>query len=323
MIIRSGMSGDAVKRIEEFLSSAGLYAGHIDSFFGGGLESAVKTYQKQQQLTPSGLVDAATWSRMFPGQPAPVSDLANRPLPDRCLALTGSFETGRYPPECFWGITGDFDGMGLSFGALQWNVGQGTLQPLLGQMFDQHTSVAQDIFHEHFDTVHSLRGSPIPDQLAFTRSIQTKGVLQEPWLGMLVTLGRTPEYQTIQTAHASNLFQQALSLCSEYGLTSERSVALMFDIVTQSGSISSIVKAQILADFGSLPASDPGNEVAKMRIVANRRAAASNPKYIDDVRTRKLAIANGNGKVHGIVYDLADMFNLTVNPFSTIGGESG
>ena len=316
MTIRSGMSGDAVKRIEEFLAGAKLYGGPIDSSFGGGVESAVKIYQKRQQLPVTGLVDAATWAKMFPGEPAPVSDLAGRPLPDRCVALTGSFETGKYSPDCFWGVAGDFDGMGLSFGALQWNIGEGTLQPLLAQMFSQHPNVAQDIFHEHFGTVSSLAGSPVSDQLTFARSVQTKGVLQEPWLGMMTSLGRTPEYQAIQIAHASVLYQQAISLCCEYGLTSERAVALMFDIVTQGGSIGSIVKAQILASFERLPCGDAGNEVAKMCIVANRRAEASKPAFIDDVRTRKLAIANGSGTVHGIVYNLDDMFSLTLNPFS-------
>jgi hypothetical protein len=53
-----------------------------------------------------------------------------------------------------------------------------------------------------------------------------------------------------------------------------------------------------------------------MCIVANRRAAASDPRFVDDVRTRKLTIANGTGTVHGNDYDLGDMFGLTLNPFA-------
>jgi hypothetical protein len=53
-----------------------------------------------------------------------------------------------------------------------------------------------------------------------------------------------------------------------------------------------------------------------MRIVANRRAASSSSQFVDDVRTRKLAIADGTGTVHGIFYDLDDMFGLTLNPFA-------
>ncbi len=316
MTIRPGMSGDAVKSIEGFLANLKLYLGPIDSSFGGGVASAVKSYQKQQGLEPTGNVNPATWTRMFPKDPPPVSQIASLPLAERCLALTGSFETGKYPPDCFWGLTGDFDGMGLSFGALQWNVGQGTLQAVLTQMFTKHPDVVHNIFHEYFDTMAHLAGEVVADQLAFTRSIQTRGVLNEPWQGMLIALGRTPECQSVQTEHAGTVFTQALQMCGDYGLVSERAVALMFDIATQGGSIGSVVRAQIMADFTHVPANDPGSEVAKMCIVANRRAASSDPKFVDDVRTRKLTVANGTGTVHGFFYDLEDMFGLTLNPFA-------
>jgi hypothetical protein len=89
----------------------------------------------------------------------------------------------------------------------------------------------------------------------------------------------------------------------------------MFDIVTQNGSIDAVVKAAIMADFKQLP-DNPGDETAKLRSVANRRAEAAKPQFVDDVRTRKLAIANGSGVVHGLVYDLADMYSITLKPFA-------
>jgi hypothetical protein len=103
-------------------------------------------------------------------------------------------------------------------------------------------------------------------------------------------------------------YQSALRLCNQFGLTSERGVALMFDIVTQNGSISAPVKAQILADHAT-------NEVARMVSIANHVANAVNPKYRADVHARKLLIATGQGIVHGIHYDLARAFNLTLNPY--------
>lgn len=317
MTIRCGMSGDAVRRIEELLSALKLYSGRIDSSFGGGLESAVKNFQSQHGLAPTGLVDFETWGVMFPGEPSPPSPLANAPLAERCLALVGSFETGKYHPDCFCGITGDFDGMGISFGVLQWNVGQGSLQPIMKQMFEQHPDLLRAIFNEHFEDVKALGDDNLEQQLAFTRSIQRRGQIREPWFGMLETLGRAPECQSIQTAHSSDLFDRALQLCGEYGLFSERGAALMFDVVTQNGSIGTSVRARIRADYQKLPHNDPGNEVARMCIIGARVTEASRASYADDVRARKSAIANGGGKVHGIAYDLADMFNLTLNPFGT------
>jgi hypothetical protein len=318
MNLRVGMSGEPVKRVEEFLSQSKLYVGPLDSEFGGGLQAAVKNYQRQQGFASTGVIDSTTWSKMFPGEPPPACELAARPLLERCMALTGTFETSKYPPDSFLGLTGDFDGMGISFGVCQWNIGQGTLQPLLRQMFDQHTDVAQNIFHDRFDIVRNLGIAPLEDQLAFARSIQTKGQVNEPWRGMLLSLGRTLEFQGVQASNASTLYRQALNLCNQYGLRSERSVALMFDIVTQNHSISDIVRREILADYAQIPENDPDPETAKMRIVANRRAAAASPAYIDDVRTRKLTIANGSGTVHGVFYDLKDMYGITLQPASEL-----
>lgn len=82
----------------------------------------------------------------------------------------------------------------------------------------------------------------------------------------------------------------------------------MFDICVQNGSISPVVKAQILADIAMLP--DKKDQVARMRIFANRRAAAARPEFVNDVRVRKLTIAEGQGTVHGIPYDLEEQFGL-------------
>jgi hypothetical protein len=310
------MSGDIVEKLQTRLKELRALVGRADGDFGGGTESAVKTFQRSAGLTPSGAVDPATWGKLFPGEPVPENPLASAPALTRCMALTGSFETGKLPPDCFCGVTGDFDGQGVSFGVLQWNIGQGSLQPLLGEAFERHPAVCQNIFHEHFDTLRALGEAPLDQQLDFTRTIQTRNVVDEPWRGMLKTLGRTPEFQQIQTEHATKVFETARGLCSEYKLRSQRAAALMFDIVTQNGSIGPVVKAQIMADYATIPAGNADDvEVARMRAVAIRRASAARPEFVNDVRTRKLAIAEGTGTVHGIFYDLADSFAITLQPF--------
>jgi hypothetical protein len=316
MTIQRGSSGEFVQRLQQRLRELKLYAGSIDSSFGGGTEAAIKNFQTRQNLPPTGVVDAITWALLFPGQPAPQPALASAAVAERCLALTGSFETGSQPPDCFCGVAGDFDGQGISFGVLQWNLGQKTLQPLLEQAIEQHTDLCQSIFHESLDTIRALGTATLEEQLVFARSIQNRGVVNEPWRGMLRTLGRTPEFRAIQSTAAAGLYRQAGSMCREYGLTSQRAVALMFDILTQNGAIGPIVKSQIMADFTQLPpAGAADTEVARMRIVANRRAASCRPQFVDDVRTRKLTIANGTGIVHGIPYDLEGTFCLTLVPY--------
>jgi hypothetical protein len=312
MTIRRGASGDAVRKIQARLSEMGLYRGPVDGSFGGGTESAVKVFQRNSGLTQDGCVGDGTWGELFPAQPAPVSDLVNQPIALRCLALTSSFETGDMPPECFCGITGDFDGQGISFGALQWNLGQGTLQPLLTEVFEKHPSVCRDIFHENVEVVAALKDSTRQEQVAFGRSIQNirNFRVNEPWRGMMRELGRTPEFQQIQAEHAAKIHARALAMCKDYGLTTERGVALMFDICVQNGSISPVVRAQIMADIAVL--TDKNDQVARMRSIANRRSAAAKAQFVNDVKTRKMTIAEGEGIVHGIHYNLEEQFGLSL-----------
>lgn len=313
MTVRRGSAGESVKKIQAKLSKLSLYRGPIDGIFGGGTEGAVKVFQRNNKLAENGVVDDATWKKLFPTQAPPVSDMVKQPIALRCLALTSSFETGDMPPECFCGITGDFDGQGISFGALQWNLGQGTLQPLLHEVFKKHPQVCRDIFHEHFEVVIALKDSTREEQLAFGRSIQNirNFRINEPWRGMMRELGRTSEFQGIQANHAAKVHSRAVAMSKEYGLTTERGAALMFDICVQNGSISPVVKAQIMADFAALP--NKSDQVARMRIIANRRAAAARAQFVNDVRSRKLTIAEGEGVVHGIHYNLEEQFGIRLS----------
>jgi len=227
----------------------------------------------------------------------------------RCLALTGSFETSVGVPDCYCGLAGDFDGMGISYGALQWNLGQGTLQPLVSDMMAAHEGVIAAIFADRLPALRNMLGGSREAQLAWARSIQdpVRHVVFAPWKAMLLALGRTPEFQAVQVAHAGRIYQNAVNLCRRFGVSTERAMALMFDICVQNGGIDDAVDAKIRADFAGLAAAD---EVGRLQSIANRRAEASNPRYIEDVRARKLTIANGQGRVHNVWYDLAAQFGI-------------
>src|SRR5690606_34522925 len=135
------------------------------------------------------------------------------------------------------------------------------------------------------------------DQLAWARRLQTanRRTLTEPWRGRFKALGATSECQNVQIQGAKDRFATAGKMCADYGVWSERALTLMFDIVVQNGSIGSQTRQQIQADFRRLPSglSREEIEVERLRIIANRRAEASRAEYVEDVRRRKLAIANG------------------------------
>jgi peptidoglycan hydrolase-like protein with peptidoglycan-binding domain len=312
-VYKIGSKGEEVKKIQERLKGLGYYRGPIDGEFGGGTEAAVKAFQKAKKLTVEGIVGATTWKALFQGE-IPEPSIVGESLGYRSLALTGSFETGRDIPECFTGLGGDFDGQGISFGVLQWNFGQGTLQPLLGDILEKQPRIVKNIFQTNYSIFKQALESDKEELMAFARSIQhpVQHYVYEPWRGMFKALGRTEEFQKIQVKYADKLFRKAVDLCAEYDLWSERALTLMFDIQVQNGNIGTLTKTQILSELGTLPKdlSREELEVQKMRIVANRRAEASNPKWIEDVRARKLCCANGGGIVHGIHFDLEEQFGI-------------
>jgi hypothetical protein len=317
----SGSKGPEVERIQFKLKELGYYKGPIDGDFGGGTERAVKDYQRSNGLTIDGKVGPETWANLFNGESIPKPEISQKPLAQRVLALTGSFETGKMIPDCFAGLSGDFDGQGISFGVLQWNFGQGSLQPLLKEMNAKHADIIRDIFDEEYETlIEVLEEYGYEDQMKWVRSIQhpINHRFYEPWRGFFKTLGRIEKFQKIQTKYSSDLYQKAIDLCRQYELWSERALALMFDIKVQNGSISRMVRLQIEEDFGNLEANFHRDrlEVEKMRIIANRRAEASRAMWIEDVRSRKLCVVNGEGIVHGINYHIENQFNIALRPFA-------
>ncbi len=315
-LYQRGSLGSEVARIQQRLKELRLYRGPVDGQFGGGTESAVIAFQRSRKLTADGKVGRLTWKELFGGR-IPTPSIAAKPLDFRVFALTGSFETGAPVPECFSGLAGDFDGQGMSLGVLQWNFGQGTLQPLLSQMLAKHSTTMTRIFHAHLPVLRAVLNDSPTGQLQWVRSIQAPSRrLVEPWAGMFKSLGRTDQYQQIQLKAAGRLLGRARTLCASYGLGTERGVALMFDILAQNGSISATVEATIRQEFrglGSLRGAD--REVGRMRVIAIRRAEAALPQWVADVRARKLTIAEGAGSVHGKRYELAGMYGIRLEPF--------
>jgi len=242
------------------------------------------------------------------------SPIISEDMDYKCLALTGSFETSSGISGCFGGLYGDFDGQGMSMGVLHWNLGQDSLQPLLKEMMQKHQSIAEDIFKENFLVFKEALNSTKAMLMTFVRAIQDPHVhlFHHPWKEMFKTLGSTPEFQRIQRKHAAALFMSAVELAKGYGLWSERAVALMFDIRAQNSRIDNTTHSRILVEFEKLPdtMSDEETEARRMRIIANMQADASNPRWIEDVRARKLCCANGYGNVHGVEYDLDSHFGI-------------
>ncbi|MES2764918.1 MAG: peptidoglycan-binding domain-containing protein [Bacteroidota bacterium] len=312
-LYKLGSYGQEVHDIQQRLTELGLYRSPIDGKFGGATQSAVIIFQRKHGLTADGKVGAQTWGELFK-ENIPSPPIRQKSLDYRCLSLTASFETGAGIPDSFAGISGDFDGQGISFGALQWNIGQMSLQPLLKEILRRSPAAMHEAFGAELSVLEAVLHENQHDALAWARSRQhpQKHFIHEPWRGKFKALGHMPECHTVQVDFAHNRFLRAQQMAAAYGLHSERGIALMFDITVQNGSIGATTRSLILHDIQALPARLPEEEreVRKMRIIANRRAEAANPRWTEDVRRRKLCIANGSGTVHGISYNLWEQFGI-------------
>lgn len=171
-IYSRGAVGPEVERIQQRLKELGHYMGPVDGIFGGGTMAAVKAFQRASGLAVDGMVGPESWERLFGGETLPAPAIAGRSLAYRSLALTAALETGAPPPDCFSGVSGDFDGQGISFGALQWCLGQNSLQPLLREMDRRHRTILEEIFDERCEELRAMLDSDLSEQLDWARAIQ-------------------------------------------------------------------------------------------------------------------------------------------------------
>lgn len=64
-ILRLGMQGPAVERLQERLKALGFYTGAVDGIFGDATKTAVETAQRNYDLEPDGVVGPVTWAALL------------------------------------------------------------------------------------------------------------------------------------------------------------------------------------------------------------------------------------------------------------------
>lgn len=300
-LLKMGSKGSAVTDLQKLLKGAGFFKFDIDGDYGPQTEACVKQFQKSVKIKADGIAGPTTfahlekWKSTSKTKTTTPFTSTNKPLALRCLELTATIETGELPPHCFAGVSGNFDKMAVSFGALQWNFGMKSLQPILNDLISKKPQVVKKVFGNNYDILTKLLNGPHDELMHYFSSIQVNDKnLWLNWKEQFKNLGYTKECVDAQLKEANAKYQKALTLCEDYGLFTENAVALMFDIIVQNGSIKSTTRAAILQDFASAK-----NETEKLVIVARRRSADSKPEWQKDVLTRKETIATGSGKVHG------------------------
>lgn len=250
-----------------------------------------------------------------------------------CLGISGRFEGGDGGPR--WDlISGNFDGMWVSVGALQWNPGTGSIQKLInltaGKMADTST----------FGTIVALGRMNAASGTAYAVSKwigPNKKVLpkaQALWTEFL----NTPECIEAQQELAQEKLDKAVAEATKFmpflSEIDQRTMAFFFDVRVQQGSLTKIVngvlwapeilqspeeanwsravdmaslngKKQTAAAWGKIAPEDPLSQA--LLHYAYERAVKARTEYQWDTLSRRGSIACRQGGVHGVWFDFMNI----------------
>jgi hypothetical protein len=281
--------GAPIEKIQNALQQEDLNPGTIDGVFGNNTERSLLAYQQKNSLPQTGKVDEELWQK-----------LTEKPIPsirERCLQLTADFEGTGYTK-----IVGNFDGAGLTWGIIGFTLVHGELERIILEINNRHPDLLDLAFGNLKSQLLSVFQKPMSEQIAFANSISLgtgRMKVAEPWLSAFEKLGSFPEVQDIQMEGTQKYWTIADRDFNKFNLKTELGLALCFDTAVQNGGIDAKETVRIQRAIAQDP---PTNEQQKRVIIANVVAENSNPRFIADVRSRKLAIATASGMVHGSKY---------------------
>ena len=246
-----------------------------------------------------------------------------------CLGISGRFEGGDGGPR--WDlISGNFDGMGVSVGCLQWNPGTGSIQKLInltaGKMGD--TSQFNDIIALGRMAAAGGTFYAVSKWVGPNKKVLPKA--RALWSEFL----STPECIEAQQELAQEKLDKAIIEATKFmpflSEIDQRTMAFFFDVRVQQGSLTKIIDGKLWApDILQSPeeanwtrAVDMAAERGKRQTVAAwseiapndplaqallhyayERAMKARAEYQWDTLSRRGSIACRKGGVHGVWFD--------------------
>ena len=298
MLLRLSNSGNArakgpiVEILQRALGNTGFPVSAVDGEFGPDTHRAFNAWQRATGRAESVGISSPEWTALT-GRPEPsVFDLA--------LQFTASFEgTG------FTGAVGNFDGAGITFGIIGFTARHGELRRLVDNAKARDASILQRSFGPLAqELIDGLSGSPA-ELIDFANSISLpprKYKLQPEWRAAFAKFGAEPIVRQLQLEAAEQRYWTiAKKFFRHYHLGDARDAALLYDCAVQNGGVKDVADAAIRSRLS-------GGESAEERrlVIAEEVRDASNPRWHEDVFSRKSCIATGEGRVHGARFDLLD-----------------
>jgi hypothetical protein len=288
-ILGPGAHGGLVGEVQRALLGAGCDPQGLDGFYGANTGAAVRVFQQGRGLDITGIVSEETWLALLQ-QPVP-------PTAVRCLELTAAFEGHDYTLA-----VGNFDGAWLTWGIIGFTLRHGEIRKILLEIGSRYPELLARAFGDNAALLLNRMYAPRSEQQRWAESLTVDGRLAEPWRTSFATLGGFPEVVAIQrrVAH-DDYFLPALATARRYRLRSRLGLALCFDIQVQNGGMPRTARR---ANHPAIGAQPDAGEALLRRAIANAVADSASARWSEDVRSRKLTIANGRGIVHEHEYIL-------------------
>lgn len=261
--------------------------------------------------------------------------LDDKSLLELCLKVSGGFESGTGPS--YTSLTGNFDGMGMSAGILQWNAGQGTLQPLIRAIGNaMGWDKAKTFFSSDIQAFSNLpAGAPAIqwclDHYVATGSKNLDPAAAQRWITFL----GQPESIAAQVQIAANgVLAHAKREVAAYMpdfINGTRPYAFFFDLVTQEGGmtvgkitvppVTDTTGVDVTDALAFAQANNPACHDIWAAVVANddeaeillhyaySRAMLANPQFAWDACARRGTIACRAGIVHQAHIDFTSVLD--------------
>lgn len=285
LVLARGARGELVKRIQRGL---GFEPPDIDGIYAGQTEGGVSDFQGRHGLPSTGAVDTETWA-----------GITRLPLPDlfeRALGITADFEGHGFDL-----VQGNFDGAGITWGIIGFTLKHGEIPAIVLEMNKTRPDLVTLAFADHTAKLLQVMKSSLAKQIEFADSISMglkKVKVAEPWLSSFALFGRLAEVQEMQLRRArEKYFEPAQSTAGRLGLSTELGVALCFDIHVQNGGVKQAIETKLRQQSFS--------SEKKLRVaLANAVADSAKAAFREDVRSRKMTLATGAGKVHGATFHI-------------------
>jgi peptidoglycan hydrolase-like protein with peptidoglycan-binding domain len=292
VLFAQGVRGEIVRSMQRRLTARGFDPKGIDGGYGTNTRTAVRAFQQQNGIQPTGEVSVPTWRKLM-NTPVP-------PVRDRALQLIAAFEG-----HDFTLAQGNFDGAGITWGIIGFTLQGGELSRIILQIQDGHPALVRQAFGAKADQLVEIMRGPKTRQMAFANTISlgpNKARLAEPWRTGFRVFGELPAVQALQLELAvRDYFRPAKQTARALGLKTELGLALAFDCHVQNGGVSTAAREEIKRQLAQHPIE---REQERRVIVGNAVAKQSRPQFREDVRSRKLAMATGAGTVHGELFIL-------------------